>query len=331
MSSSGVYPYKSAFLPNRPDRAIKAKAARIAKGRYKNKKVVSKLKSKGPVKTIVKGNKNAILTLSRQVKTLQLDKFGSIQRMSQFLNVAHDGTHKPLSTEPMLMCFNQFKELTPLYHCAVSQTPPTTGIPTLLASHLFAKSAFSTDLADEYQWEDQSNLTTSVSSVEYLPVYANLKIQLTGQLAQTDPVIRYRFTLFKTKRLPAASLQKNFSLPHAGGAYYHMCEDDVSLRNQFSKSYHQILMDKWITIIPPNPYTSTHKVHQVVNLPYSFGKIESLKLNYSALPAGQTLTSNIPQKDCIWLLISCNQPTSSPINLAITRDLTWRDRHQVMA
>lgn len=329
MSGEGVYPYRSAWKPSAAAKSIASKASQIARGRYKNRKVTKNLK-KGPTKTIVKGNKNAIVTLSRQVKQLQLQRYGNIQRMNQYLYIAHDGANVPLSQEPMLYCFNQFKVNTPLYSAAVSTTGATAGQPILDSGpHLFGRSTFDTDLNHEYQWEEQHNLTTSVSIVEYLPVYSNLTIHLTGQIAQTDAVLKYRFTLFQTRKLPVASSKKDFSLPYNAGALWHMANQDPSIRNHFSKSYHKIIQDRWVTICPPTAYTGVMKVDQTVRIPYSFGKIESLKLNLSNDPTGQSLLTNIRQDQAIWLLISCSASTAPGINLALSRSVTWRDRHGV--
>lgn len=326
-----AYPYKSQWQPNRKDYAVKAKAFKVARGRKTNKKVLSKLR-KGPVKTIVKGNKSAIYQLSKQVKLLQLQKFGSIQRQMQHVRIAPGAGNTPLIQAPVFFCFNQFKDTTPYFNGVVSAAGQASAVQGLIG---FRKQTFDIDLEDKYQWNELANSTTTVSIVEYLPVFCNLKIQISGSRIQTDDLLRYRFTLFKTKRLPPNNNQKLMSLPLYGGAYWHMCDDDASTRNYFSKSYHTVLIDKWLTIPPPEPYTSVKKINQVINIPYSFGKIESVKVNQAPVPVGQTVYTNIPEKDQMWLMISCNLDgtAAAPLDITfdISRHLTWRDRHNVMS
>lgn len=325
MTNQIIYPYKSAYVPNRKDRAIKDAAVKVARGRKTNKKLAKVIKD-GP-------NVKALEELGKQVKLLRLEKFGSIQRQTQFMKIGFATPFPVTKTTPWCFCFNQFhcdpsSVSTALFQGSVSAVAPK--IPLLNTVNTFQKQDFTTDIDDEFDWNAQRNNNITVSLIEYLPVWAKVTIHITGQLLQTDPIIKYRFDLFRLKNMPVKSLQKSWSLPQECGAYWHMANnDDPLVYNKFSKSYHDLIMTKWLTIVPPNQYSSIQKLTQMVEIPYSFGNTrEGLKCNIAPLPTGQTMFSNIPEEEQMWVLISSNATTPPGLDITITRNLVWRDKHQ---
>lgn len=324
------YPYKTQYVVNKKDAAIKKKVATIAKKRKVNNKV-RKLIKPGP-------QKNALVAISRQIKLLQLQRFGSIQRQEQFITIiANDPVLGPnpfpcTVVTPWCMCFNQFHcdpsaVSTPLFQGSVSGVAPK--IPLLNTINTFKKKDFDIDLDEEFDWNSQRNNQTTVSLIEYLPVYAKVTINISGQLLAVDSIVKYRFDLFKLKSMPTKSSQHSWSMPQQCGAYYRMHDDTALTKNKFSSSYHEIIMTKYLTIVPSSQYVSIQKINYNIEIPYSFGKTnEGLKCNISTLPLLQNVYSNIPQEDQMWLLISTNSVTPPTFDFTITRSLVWRDKHQ---
>lgn len=291
---------------------------------------------KRPTKTDT--NKQAIVTLSKQVKSLQLNRYGDRQYMYQVAKM--DPTFGPQLKSPVFFCASSFFNNEPLYRGVVDPT-------TLNASYqiigntpatqvMFKKPTFDVDINQNYQWVEQQANKTSISRIEYLPLYMNHKITFQGNMQSTDAPVRYRITMFKTKRQPLPSNVKNFSLPAAAGAYWYMCSDDYAQRNRFSKSYHQVISDKWVVLNPPNQHTDAQSqlegnrksVRKTLNMNYTFKTNKPYKPNIGATPASQNFWTNVEEDHIIWFMISSNIQQGSVAkepSIQIERSLGWRD------
>ncbi|AXQ66496.1 MAG: hypothetical protein [Circoviridae sp.] len=323
---SNIYASQSQY-PNRYARSSTAKkASSIAKRRYINKPVRRALKTK-KAKTRAKANLSAITTLSKQVRNLQLGEYGSKQYQTQFVSLDPAvPTSSVTKTTPLAYLFNNFYDISAIFQGTVAA-----GIPTVTNVAHWNKQTFDVDLQDAYQWNEKNNQDV-VSTISYLPVYSKVKITFQGELKNTfNGNLRYRVTLFKLKNQPMVTAVKNFNMPFALGAYWHMVSDDVKTRNHFSKVYHEVLVDKYITFKPPDQTTAMSKIYRTVEIPYSFGEIKALNFDKSATPAAQLIYTNIPQSELMWCLISCNQDTAPPLLITMERTNYWRDKHGTMS
>lgn len=336
----GIYPGKdqvdAASLIQR--RYQNRKANRLMKSRFKNKKVTKKLvhSRRAPVKTIAKGNKSAILALSRQVRDLQLAKFGNKLYQTQSVLLDHTQINETLSVyNPIAFMVNSFYDRTQVYRGVVSSPG---GIPSFTAPKYFSKQTYDTDLQDQYQWNETMNASTVVSQVEYLPVSAKHKITFKGFLVPSNEIVRFRVTLFRLRRVPPASNQKQLDLPGTLGAYWHMCENDAAQRNYFSKSYHRVIFDKWITLVAPfqeNTHGPIENIYKTIEIPHVFTSMNTIKMNKTSTPSDQQPWTNLPEDQQIWCLISSSAGTAQqdapPISVQIERKLCWRQRHGVLS
>jgi len=303
------------------------KSSRIMRQRFQNKPVKSILKKRKPVKP-VKQNTKAITTLSKQVRQLQLSKYGFKQYQYQYaiLDSANPLTGC-LVTTPLIFAMNSFYNLTTIYQGQVSATAVPSAVPTGIN---WEKQVYSVDLADQYQWTE-NNAQQLVSTVQYLPVYQKLKLTFTGSLKSTHSqpfAIRYRVTFFRLKNQSIASDVLNMELPDTAGAYWHLCDDNPSTRNHFSKMRHEVLMDRYVSIRPPNNANDLDTVYRTVEMPFSF-PVKPIRFNKTAQPPNQKFYENVPQDDIIWCVISSNQTINNGINIQMERSLTWRDQHGV--
>lgn len=327
------------------DSAIKIQRA------ARNKAVGKALAAKGQPKiTAPKANTNAIVALSKQVRDLQLNRFGNLQRQVQSCTLtSQNNDDMPYTHSPLFFCFNDFYDVQPVYKASVSAGLQTVPVFTQVKS--MRKQNYNTNLEDKYEFNQRNNQDT-VSQLEYLPVSCNLRMQFHGDFEGNYQFpVRYRITIFKLKNAPNQSSAIDVALPATMGALWKMCEDDPNKRNHFSKQYHQVLVDRWLTIKPPTVQDSTaaqnvvRRVYRNLNINYTFprgkaDKPKSLKPNKEPpIPPAtdqETLWSNIAQEDLIWCLISCNSTgdTQNPavypqFNIDMQRKLVWRDRHDV--
>ena len=329
----------------------KKRAVKRIQRAYRNKPVAKALATKGKSRvTAPKANTSAITVLAKQVRDLQLNRFGNVQRQVQACTLSsQNNDDMPTASTPIFFCFNDFYDVQPVYQAKV-QTGLTTQ-PVFSQVKTMRKQNYNTNLEDKYEFNQRNNQDT-VSQLEYLPVSCRLSMQFHGDFEGTyiHPV-RYRVTIFKLKNAPNQSSAIDVALPATMGALWKMCEDDPTKRNHFSKQYHQVLVDRWLTIRPPTVQDSTaagnvvRRVYRTLNINYTFprGKAstpKSLKPNKEPpIPPAtdqETLWSNIAQEDLLWCLISCNStgPAQTPavypaFNIDLQRSLAWRDRHDV--
>lgn len=316
------------FVPSRSTGRRRAKQA--GRSRARNKQVDKVMHQKAP-RTTNKKQDVAISVLAKQVKLLQLSKYGDRQYQYQYLPLVPDGVPgaTPYLENPLIFAANCFYNNTAIYKASVNAS----GDPSFVLLNptdpiRFQKQVLSLDLGDQYQFNELNNQNT-VSKVEYLPIGMKYKFRISGDIRNTDPTFRYRFTLFKLKNSPNASNKLNLSLPQTAGALWHMCDDSPSTRNYFSKAYHTIIADRWVKFNPPTQTGSTLVVNRVVEIPYIFQSAQPLKPNITTVPNNQEFWTNLPQEDIIWCLVSCNRSNATAImpTILIERQLLWRDKH----
>jgi len=315
--------------------STRRKAARILKSRYKNHEVKGAMRK--PRRTTVnKRQTSAIYTLGRQVRSLQLSQYGDIQYQYQYCTLTPSATNPtslPGRQQPIFFAANCFYAKTQLYNARIdpnthlSVFAPLTEIDgTVTTPVAFKKQAFDVDIDNRYQWNEMNNQNT-VSTVAYLPI--SMKYKFTFRLAMASGLVprHYRITFFKTKNGPIASDKKDFLMPGAAGAYAWMCCRDLALRNYFSKSYHQVLVDKWVTLNAPAD--GSRMIEKCVEIPYAF-RGGLLQPSLTNDPVGQQFWTNLPSGDVIWCLISSDIDMSSyngQPQITIQRSLVWRDKH----
>ena len=302
-----------------------------------NQSVAQKYKQyKRKPKTKVALNKNAIMTLSKQVRTLQLDKLGSQQYQVQDVHLRPTiATAQPSVVGPLCFCANNFysDSVTSQTKCPIYKgTVNAGGTPVLTApaTQLFTKQGFSLDLQNQFQWNEYRNTATSVSAVQYLPICAKYVFTFNGSITSGDLPIRYRITFLRQKKNQLQTSARNILLPYQLGAYWRMCADDPRQRNYFSNSFHEVLYDKFLTINSPVGGGTAAQVfrRQIVARLAFPNKV--LKPNLVNQTSGATdFNTNVPIKDQIWCIISSNRQegdTSSPV-IDIVRSMCWRDQH----
>lgn len=326
-------------------------ARKIARRNYKNR-AVKRIMRKPRGKTVNKRQTQAIFKLGKQVRSLQLADRGDLQYQMQdakFVNAvgpAATSTLIPTMSGPILFPFNSFYNKTVFYKGTLANQTPGYGILLDPAgdNNSFEKQAVTADLGGQYNWSIWNN-TTEVSKNSYLPVYCRLRIRIGMNMRPQDLAQRFRVTLFKTRRMPVPNQYHEYQLPDCLGAYRNMCCDDPARRNHFSKSYHRVLLDRFVTFMPPSGASvAADKVIQqsikTVTIPYQFpAKLLQPRVKQFQL-FNDSFIQSTSQDEIIWCLISSNQPDSSytggntnpPTNaqpipsITLSRYLTWRDK-----
>jgi hypothetical protein len=279
-------------------------------------KPVKRIYKKRPATTKTGRNKSAIMTISRQVRTLQNQRAGEIQSHTQWCNLT--GTNTPTSSRPICFGLNNF------YDQEIYKGQVTSGVATYAVATNFQRHIYDSDLLDQYEWNARRN-TALVSTVEYKPVYTKLNFELNFNASQATYPSRVRITLLKVKPF-IASTKLNVSLPAALGAYRFLANGGSTYQNFFDKTYHTILQDKWINIRPPANSALT-EFAKYVRMDYRYDST-ILKPDITSTPSGQNFWTNTNVKDQIWVLISTDAGDFLD-NVRINKFDVWRDPHGV--
>lgn len=283
-------------------------------------------------------NKSAIMTLSRQVRSLQLDKLGSKQYQVQHTHLRSSvPTQRCSVVTPLAFCANNFySNVSNQVRSLVYQgSVDASGVPQLAyaGTTAFTKQGYDTDIQDQYQFNEYANAMTNVSMIQYLPICAKYTFTFNGSIANGAAAQRFRVTFLKMKKTQIPTSAHSIALPYQLGAYWHLCDDVVQTRNYFSKTFHEVLYDKFITIKASpqdngtTPQGSRAFRRQVVARIAFPNKM--LKPNLSVNLASSTFETNIPNEDQIWCIISTNNASSfvAGPSIDIVRSLCWRDQH----
>jgi len=280
-------------------------------------KPIKKIYKKRPKATKANVNKQAIMKMARQVKTLQNQRYGEVQSHTQFAILS--GDNKPLNARPILFGLNNF------YDQEIYSGHVSNGIATYAQAGTLVRQTYRSDLDDAYEWNARRN-SDAVSLVEYKPVFTRLNLTFYFNPATAVYPAKVRVTILKVKPYISSS-KLNVALPATLGAYRWLANSSASsVTNYFDKRYHTILQDKWINVVPPanNPQT---QFSREVRIDYRYGN-DVLKPDITSTPGGQNFWTNTNVKDQIWVLVSTDTDPFMD-NMRISKFDVWRDPHGV--
>lgn len=293
-------------------------------------------------------NRRAVTTLARQVSRLQTRVQGQRQYNYQVCNLnSLLPADIPRIWAPIAFDVGSFYNATSVYNGTIvpGVLPGAGGTPITTSSKSFRNKAYTplATLEPSYQWGPRSNAATDVSLISYYPHKTKIRINFRGILendATPAPPptafvypMRFRITLFKMKnRLHFTGFQ-NYAMPTTLAAYGSMCNDNPAERINFSKTYHTVLADRWVTLNndPEETHSQKH-VNKTVSITYTWPKGTCFKPNFVATEVPQELWHNIGAEDTVWCLLSSNQNTAIttlPIEISMSRLNIWADAHGV--
>lgn len=317
--------YKSAARASSSGRARSVATARSTvtkapKSTTYNAPVYKRLRRPRPgAKTNTGRNKNAIVTLARQVKALQNHRFGELQNHTQFALI--QSGNLPTNDRPIAFMLNDF------YDQMTYKGVNLSGNATFAPAVQLQRQTYKSDLNDNYEWNAKRN-TDTVSPIQYKPVYTRLRLSFDALFDGSDYAETMRVTILKVKSYEATN--KLFvTLPTALGAYRNLSERDYSPdRNYFDKQYHSVLYDKWVSFRPKAMDSSdSSKIRKQVTISWRY-KDEVFKPDFTDAPSGQTFWTNVPQNQQYWVLISASSGMTGHLQtMEIGKFDSWRDMH----
>lgn len=302
-------------------------------------KAIRKRRTNNPVKRVYKGkrpttnvNKTAIMRLSRQVKQLQMARYGFKQWQHQNgtaldpldPNYTSPTFHITQGT-PLCFCVNDFYAYSKIFQGGATLTNPP--VPTYSEVGEFRVMSqnppgmFSTD----YNWNLNQSAET-VSTIHYLPIKSTINIHMKSTSGPNLGPIRVRVTLFKVKSADQALVKTR--LPDNLGAYRNLVSASPLDRNYFNThSHHTVLYDKYAYYGQTDVTKYEQEKH--VKIVHQFDGKSPVNYEQFYTPHSQRFYRNIPQRELIWCLISTDTTDGTRMSVSLDRWNTWRDQHDV--
>ena len=286
----------------------------------RNKPVMRKLRRPRRAPTKVNRNKSAIVTLARQVRTLQNQRLGELQKNIQFCTL--QGGTLPTHDAPCAFLVNDFYANS---HCMKGVI--TSGTPGFAENAVFGNVNSPADIGSQYSWMNRES--DVVSALVYKPIYSRMNFTFKFNFAGLTPAPGYvRLTILRIKPF-LASNKIDVALPQTLGAYRYLA-NELPNRNYFNADYHRVLYDKWMKISPTQQTDSNADrcvIHRTFSIPWRFGQAEMCRPDFTG-DAAERFWTNTPEASQTWCLISVGQNLNGMLqSLHIGRCNTWRDQH----
>ena len=258
-----------------------------------------------------------------------MQRYGEKQFQHQFIgnldNTAGQGKIYPAINGPMAFMANDIYQASSIWQGSLG----TSGLPTLQIMAKWTKLTTGTGASDEFQW-NQDQRKDNVNTVAFMPISTTLKFRVQHQtdasVTQTHSV---RFDVFRIRNVnPQGHVQCD--LPKALGAYSNMLSEDPSNRNYFNThQYHTKIASKTVTFYPVDH--SRLYAHKDCTIKLNFKAKEFHPELDAPIPGDiseETMVTNIPTKDQIWVLVSTNT-LAGKFEITAERWNVWRDREGV--
>lgn len=263
-------------------------------------------------------NKKAIMTLAKQVKNLQNQRYGELQTCVD----SWAAIQYPNKATPLCFAINDFYAGTPVYIGTLAG-----GVPGFSLSSHFSRTPYMSDMNDQFEWAARMN-SDDVSSIQYKPVSTRLDFEMRfNNMNSNDYPAEVRVTLLKIKPITLEG-SVDCTLPTRLGAYRSLCSDPTDpTTNYFSPRLQEVIYDKRIRI--PTDADRQKRVYNF-SIPYTFKRGHILKPDFTNHPPNQLFINSVPQSEIIWCLISANTEAHNHFEtngLRIRRQLKWRDVH----
>lgn len=331
---------KSRRMSSTVARQRTARQAAFKKARTKNKPVAKALRAPRPVRKSVTGrNRLAIGTLAKQVRTLQIERFGYKQthRLITLFDpnytpgIGKGQTPEPL--QPLAFMVNDFTK----HQWYKGVVTPTIGVQDNGTANTMDDNP---SIPNAYNWNKHNRDLTVDIREGYMPVakYFTLRTEVTIPPTTQISPMRLRIQFFQFVRYRTqATFASTYGLPTTLGAYQSLCAmpviDQTFGRNKLNPEIHKVLLDKYIYVTPPQGDKWVHS-----GTPTKYTKVMNFKQYFpskflkTTVDGGSELTDlwgHIPVQDQIWCVISSDKDKyfqeTIRFQMSLTENQYWRD------
>lgn len=275
-------------------------------------------------------NYNAINTLSKQVRMLQMARYGFKQFQHQHMSYVSDPTLTTLSlaqVSPLGFMLQNFYDGAGIWY----------GLKTGVAPNQIASYAQTAKwnvvrndngLAPQYNW-NQKQEEDNLSTVAFLPLSTTLKFRfrcISSGPSQTP--IRVRVTILKLKT-SADRTDLLSSLPSTLGAYANLVDRNPETRQYLNTHKFHTIVKEYNILFPQTDVVKTD-IERQITYKHIFDGKTAVEFDKTSEP-NLDMRHNIPMHEQIWCILSTDNANTdgSRLNVQMERWNTWRDQHGI--
>ena len=308
-------------------RQSKARAKSVAKarGRLANKPV-KRAYFRRPVTK--QSNYSAISTLARQVKQLQLSRYGFKQFQHQHVGYSNDPNLTSLSltqAAPLAFMANNFYDQASLWYGTKSGVPPNQ-VASYALTGRWNRVRNDSGLDPVYNW-NQKQEDDTVSHIHYLPISTTMKFRFKcSSSGPNQTPIRCRVTILSLKSSSDVT-NIHAELPTTLGAYAHLVDKDPLTRQYLNThQFHKIIHQKDLYF--PQPNVTHNNIERLFTYKHMFTGNQAVEFDKTNEP-NEDMRHNIPQNKQVWVIISTDNTDNTRLSITMERWNVWRDPHGV--
>ena len=311
----------------RPRASTRAnKAVKSALNKYKQPP------RKPAAKYAVHNNKNAIMTLSRQVKALQVAKLGKFQKEYHYCKIGEGASNLRLTdAQPVLFALNDFTENAPVY----IGSRDTTVIPNVNSYTTGTVWSDATPFGgssgnDDYSYWRVDNANKADKS-GYTPISTRVKINF--EMVNVTPAEEFwfRVDIIKPTKVLLNSNVHKLTLPTNVQGLAKLASSDLDVRNRINRTYFTVYDTKWFKMSHNNEVNKTLEKFYSINFKFpkqksveNMAATDDMTIGTTTIP--QNFITNVPQDDIYWCLISTsNTQSDRRSKIQMTRYISYRD------
>ncbi|AXQ66308.1 MAG: putative capsid protein [Circoviridae sp.] len=274
-------------------------------------------------------NKAAIMTLSRQVRKLQLAQIGPYQkRLEQVsMDAAHVGSPGFRRNRPVCWRINNFTDQT-FFH-TVNDTTHETEL--LARRFLTAPNGFTgTDTKFNPFWGAND---CEVSKLRYLPIKCEMVFNFTQKMKVTDMPRWIRIDFLTPRKVIPQSDAHSLNLPeglYSMGQLIGYPEFSTAIPNKINYTYWRpVMKTQWVKFTPQlstSDVVINRRFNKTIKFPNEVINVET-DTPYSY--ANDSINTNTPRRTGVWCVINFDHDydVEDALKFTIQRTIHWRDEH----
>lgn len=317
------------YRPRKTNKKTNNKPVAKAINKYK------KVPTTKPTGQYVANNRNAIMTLSRQVKSLQMSQLGMFQKRAEQLSWIknNDNASYPWNTQkPLCFCLNQFSgrdtatghnEKAPMFYVDNNGNGQVfkrfgTWVPSTLSNTARDLNPHIGDIDDVVNPEAYKPLGTSVKfEFEFNDYPANQRASY------------IRIDIVRPRKILLDSIYHDLTMPKGLGQFTNLVELYMLNRNYINTTYWDIVQTKWVRVSNDSGTTKGVTALATINRSYKNSPVMKTDLNSQSAGTG-TVTypmfyQQMDPRQLEWCVISTG--FQIPERMSILRKISWRDQN----
>lgn len=292
------------------------------------RKAITKYKrmdGKKPVAQKAQNNRNAIMTLSKQVRMLQVNKLGDYQECQLRCGFQPSGIYS--QDHPVIFAINDF------VNAYTTDVGPPIWKPNGVGPYIPHTNFTNYDMTaaiDHYNYFYKSRNNTASKNV-YAPISTTMDIEVHKNMTPTDEPLVVRIDIVKQKKI-INNDKRQLQLPFSGNGLWKLAREDVSTRQKLNTEFLDVLTTKYLYINnrTGSGGTSTTEIRKTATFHVPFDR-KYIRVDSEAENSTNNqldFYQNVNPLQHIYCIISFSTNSAmASTDINIRKVNRWRDQH----